>query len=95
MICMPSAEDVVCLMNGQLRVVEMVSGNFQRDELHKSEKLAEEKLTMRKQQGQEKEEEEEEFISFEENEKEVSFDILFDECLSVAAKKRKNQLPEH
>ncbi|KRY42624.1 Lissencephaly-1 -like protein A, partial [Trichinella spiralis] len=24
MICMPSAEDVVCLMNGQLRVVEMV-----------------------------------------------------------------------
>ncbi|KRZ97844.1 Lissencephaly-1 -like protein A [Trichinella sp. T8] len=29
-----------------------------------------------------------------ENEKEVSFDILFDECLSVAAKKRKNHLPE-
>ncbi|KRZ61171.1 Ribonucleases P/MRP protein subunit POP1 [Trichinella nativa] len=93
MICMPSAEDVVCLMNGQLRVVEMVSENFQKDELDKSEKLAEEKLTMKKQQGQEKEEEEE-FISFEKNEKEVSFDILFDECLSVAAKKRKNHLPE-
>ncbi|KRZ79663.1 Lissencephaly-1 -like protein [Trichinella papuae] len=96
MICMPSADDVICLMNGQLRVVEMLSENFQMDELHESENLAEEELTINKQQGKEEEEEEdeEEFISFEENEKEVSFDNLFDECLSVAAKKRKNHLPE-
>ncbi|KAL1232577.1 Ribonucleases P/MRP protein [Trichinella spiralis] len=89
-----------CLSRGIVKRYAMIcmpSAEDVRDELHESEKLAEEKLTMKKQQGQEKEEEEEEeeFISFEENEKEVSFDILFDECLSVAAKKRKNQLPEH